>query len=172
MQQSASFSGQGEGGDGGVNIQVMEDMTRLTDKQQMANFLTWGKWDLDDSAIEKLVKDEERKERVSISDIQISPLMKNIDISMQASLQAMVGWLIHNHNINPLRGFTSDLALALAGPWDHWRQGPKMVDTAQEAVTADGRSAAGNSLARILHLHLCLFSKCFGPLLTSDIASP
>lgn len=73
MQQSASFSGQGEGGDGGVNIQVMEDMTRLTDKQQMANFLTWGKWDLDDSAIEKLVKDEERKERVSISDIQISP---------------------------------------------------------------------------------------------------
>lgn len=91
MQQSASFSGQGEGGDGGVNIQVMEDMTRLTDKQQMANFLTWGKWDLDDSAIEKLVKDEERKERVSISDIQISPLMKNIDISMQASLQAMVG---------------------------------------------------------------------------------
>ena len=91
MQQSASFSGQGEGGDGGVNIQVMEDMTRLTDKQQMANFLTWGKWDLDDSAIEKLVKDEERKERVSISDIQISQLMKNIDISMQASLQAMVG---------------------------------------------------------------------------------
>ena len=90
---------------------------------------------------------------------------------MQASLQAMVGWHIHNHNINPLRGFTSDLALALAGPWDHWRQGPKMVDTAQEAVTADGRSAAGNSLARILHLHLCLFSKCFGPLLTSDIAS-
>ena len=67
MQQSASFSGGGEGGDGGVNIQVMEDMTRLTDKQQMANFLTWGKWDLDDSAIEKLVKDEERKERVSIS---------------------------------------------------------------------------------------------------------
>ena len=68
MQQSASFSGGGEGGDGGVNIQVMEDMTRLTDKQQMANFLTWGKWDLDDSAIEKLVKDEERKERVSIFD--------------------------------------------------------------------------------------------------------
>ena len=50
-----------------MNLAVMEDMTRLTDKQQMANFLTWGKWDLDDSAIEKLVKDEERKERVSIS---------------------------------------------------------------------------------------------------------
>ena len=64
MQQSASFGGGGEG-DAGPNIQVMEDMTRLTDKQQMANFLTWGKWDLDDSAIEKLVKDEERKERVS-----------------------------------------------------------------------------------------------------------
>ena len=64
MQQSASFSGGAEG-EGGTNPQVMEDMTRLTDKQQMANFLTWGKWDLDNSAIEKLVKDEERKERVS-----------------------------------------------------------------------------------------------------------
>ena len=64
MQQSASFSG-GADGEGGTNPQVMEDMTRLTDKQQMANFLTWGKWDLDNSAIEKLVKDEERKERVS-----------------------------------------------------------------------------------------------------------
>ena len=63
MQQMASFSGGSE--DGGVNIQAMEDMTRLTDKQQMANFLTWGKWDLDTSSIEKLVKDEERKERVS-----------------------------------------------------------------------------------------------------------
>ena len=63
MQQSASFSG-GADGEGGTNPQVMEDMTRLTDKQQMANFLTWGKWDLDNSAIEKLVKDEERKERV------------------------------------------------------------------------------------------------------------
>ena len=63
MQQMASFGGSGE--DGGVNIQAMEDMTRLTDKQQMANFLTWGKWDLDGSSIEKLVKDEERKERVS-----------------------------------------------------------------------------------------------------------
>merc|ERR1719211_633181 len=39
MQRSASFSG-GADGEGGTNPQVMEDMTRLTDKQQMANFLT------------------------------------------------------------------------------------------------------------------------------------
>lgn len=94
MQQSASFSGQGEGGDGGVNIQVMEDMTRLTDKQQMANFLTWGKWDLDDSAIEKLVKDEERKERVSISDIQISPYEEHW--YLHASIIASYGRLTHS----------------------------------------------------------------------------
>ena len=44
-----------------------------------------------------------------------------------------------------------------------------MVNPAQEALTADGRAAAGNSLARILRsLQLCLFSKCFG-LLYVDI---
>ena len=76
---------------------------------------------------------------------------------------ASYGRLTNNHNINSIRGFTSHVALALAGPWDHWRQGPKMVDTAQEALTADGRAAAGNSLARIPRsLQLCLFSKCFG----------
>ena len=44
----------------------MEAMTRLTDRAQMANFLTYGKWNLDDELIEKLKKDEERKERVSL----------------------------------------------------------------------------------------------------------
>jgi len=42
----------------------MEDMTRLTDKEQMENFLTYGKWDLNDASIEKLIKDDERKERL------------------------------------------------------------------------------------------------------------
>ena len=74
MQQSSSFSSDSEGGEGGANMQVMEDMTRLTDKQQMSNFLTWGKWDLTDASIEKLMKDEERKERVSIFWIRRHPL--------------------------------------------------------------------------------------------------
>ena len=74
MQQSSSFSSDSEGGEGGANMQVMEDMTRLTDKQQMSNFLTWGKWDLTDASIEKLMKDEERKERVSIFLVRCHPL--------------------------------------------------------------------------------------------------
>ena len=32
----------------------------------MENFLTYGKWDLTDADIEKLNKDEERKERVGV----------------------------------------------------------------------------------------------------------
>jgi len=64
MQQSQNFAGQEDGSDGGAQHQQMEDMTRLTDKKQMANFLTYGKWDLNDASIEKLIKDDERKERL------------------------------------------------------------------------------------------------------------
>ena len=66
MQQRQNFAGAEDGSDGGAQHQQMEDMTRLTDKGQMENFLTWGKWDLNDASIEKLIKDDERKERVSI----------------------------------------------------------------------------------------------------------
>ena len=66
MQQSSMHAGAEEGSDGGAQHQQLEDMTRLTDKAQMANFLTYGKWDLNDASIEKLIKDDERKERVSI----------------------------------------------------------------------------------------------------------
>merc|ERR1719225_2091093 len=94
MQQMASFGGSGE--DGGVNIQAMEDMTRLTDKQQMANFLTWGKWDLDTSSIEKLVKDEERKERLvrEIIDAKVqrwSIPPKKLSLHMGPELQGKEG---------------------------------------------------------------------------------
>ena len=92
MQQSASFSGGAEG-EGGTNPQVMEDMTRLTDKQQMANFLTWGKWDLDNSAIEKLVKDEERKERVGIADISINAHVAKVLVMLQIyRIQCCYSW--------------------------------------------------------------------------------
>jgi hypothetical protein len=63
MQQRAQFT-DGEDGDN-AGAPQMEAMTRLTEPEQMANFLTYGKWDLDDELIEKLIKDEERKERVS-----------------------------------------------------------------------------------------------------------
>ena len=66
MQQRQNFAGSEDGSDGGAQHQQMEDMTRLTNKKQMANFLTYGKWDLNDASIEKLIKDDERKERVSI----------------------------------------------------------------------------------------------------------
>ena len=62
MQQSQQF---GDDDNEGAGAAQMEAMTRLTDRAQMANFLTYGKWNLDDELIEKLKKDEERKERVS-----------------------------------------------------------------------------------------------------------
>jgi len=48
-------------------VAALEKLTRLHDKTQMENFLTYGKWDLTDADIEKLNKDEERKERVRSS---------------------------------------------------------------------------------------------------------
>jgi len=61
MQQSQQF---GDDDNEGAGAAQMEAMTRLTDRAQMANFLTYGKWNLDDELIEKLKKDEERKERL------------------------------------------------------------------------------------------------------------
>ena len=48
-----------------MTVMALEQLTRYTRDEQVANFLTWGKWNLDDAAIEKLVKDQEIKERVS-----------------------------------------------------------------------------------------------------------
>ena len=38
---------------------------RLTDQDELNNYLTYGKWDLDEKQIERLHKDEEMKQRVS-----------------------------------------------------------------------------------------------------------
>ena len=40
---------------------------RLTDQDELNNYLTYGKWDLDEKQIERLHKDEEMKQRVSLS---------------------------------------------------------------------------------------------------------
>ncbi len=51
--------------DSAATREALEKMTRLWDTTQMANYLSYGKWDLDPPAIERLQKDEEMKQRVS-----------------------------------------------------------------------------------------------------------
>ncbi len=43
---------------------IMEKLTKLAYYQQMENYLSYGKWDLTEEAIERLKKDEEAKQRV------------------------------------------------------------------------------------------------------------
>ena len=38
---------------------------RLTDPEELNNYLTYGKWDLDAKQIERLHKDQDMKQRVS-----------------------------------------------------------------------------------------------------------
>ena len=46
-----------------------EKITRLSNSKQMENYLSYGKWDLDEGDIERLQKDDEMRQRVSIFDI-------------------------------------------------------------------------------------------------------
>ena len=45
----------------------LEMMTRLSDEEQMGNYLSYGKWDLTPKDIARLEKDDEMKQRVSIT---------------------------------------------------------------------------------------------------------
>ena len=45
----------------------LEMMTRLADEEQMGNYLSYGKWDLTPKDIARLEKDDEMKQRVSIT---------------------------------------------------------------------------------------------------------
>jgi hypothetical protein len=51
-------------GDSGIQNVAFEGLTRLNDDKEVANFLTYGKWNLKDADIEHLMLEEERKERV------------------------------------------------------------------------------------------------------------
>ena len=62
---------------------MFEKLTRLSDMNQMENFLTYGKWDLSDADVERLKKDEEMKQRVRI--------LKQINIQMGV-LEEMEHW--------------------------------------------------------------------------------
>ena len=48
--------------------ELLEMNVRLTDQDELNNYLTYGKWDLDEKQIERLKKDEEMKQRVREGD--------------------------------------------------------------------------------------------------------
>ena len=54
-----------EGDDTQAEQDRNEAFTRLSDYAQLENFLTYGKWDLNEADIERIKKDEEMKQRVS-----------------------------------------------------------------------------------------------------------
>jgi hypothetical protein len=43
-----------------------EKLTKLSYRQELERFLSYGKWDLTDDDIERINKDEENRQRVSI----------------------------------------------------------------------------------------------------------
>lgn len=77
MQQNQHLSAGEEEGEGGAKSEAFEALTRLSDRHQMENYLTYGRWDLTDADIEKLIKDKERKDRVSIRQSCNSPRSMN-----------------------------------------------------------------------------------------------
>jgi hypothetical protein len=47
--------------------EALEMLTRLSDMNQLTNYLSYGKWDLSERDVARLNKDEEMKQRVSIN---------------------------------------------------------------------------------------------------------
>ena len=45
----------------------LEMLRRLSEPEQMENYLSYGKWDLKEGDIERLQKDDEMRQRVSIA---------------------------------------------------------------------------------------------------------
>lgn len=45
---------------------ILEEITLLAEKRELSNFLSFGKWALSEADIERLQKDDEMKQRVSI----------------------------------------------------------------------------------------------------------
>lgn len=64
MQHDDAFKQTDDDGDSGIQNVAFEGLTRLNDDNEVANFLTYGKWNLKDADIEHLMLEEERKERV------------------------------------------------------------------------------------------------------------
>lgn len=53
--------------DSAATKQTLEALTRLSDEKELERFLNFGKWGLTDEDIVRLQKDEEMKQRVSIT---------------------------------------------------------------------------------------------------------
>ena len=47
----------------------LEMLTRLREEEQLGNYLSYGKWDLKEKDIERLQKDDEMRQRVSIESL-------------------------------------------------------------------------------------------------------
>ena len=56
----------GDEDDSAETKEKMEMLRRITEPEQMENYLSYGKWDLKENDIERLQKDDEMKQRVSI----------------------------------------------------------------------------------------------------------
>ena len=57
----------GDEDDSAETKEKTEMLRRLTEPEQMENYLSYGKWDLRENDIERLQKDDEMKQRVSIA---------------------------------------------------------------------------------------------------------
>ena len=57
----------GDEDDSAETKEKTEMLRRLTEPEQMENYLSYGKWDLRENDIERLQKDDEMKQRVSIT---------------------------------------------------------------------------------------------------------
>ena len=57
----------GDEDDSAETKEKLEMVRRLTETEQMENYLSYGKWDLKANDIERLQKDDEMKQRVSIN---------------------------------------------------------------------------------------------------------
>ena len=69
MQQTVADALQhiSEEDDSAETKEKAEMLTRLSEPEQMENYLSYGKWDLEGNDIERLQKDDEMRQRVSIT---------------------------------------------------------------------------------------------------------
>jgi hypothetical protein len=67
--QADPLASTSEEDDSAETKEKLEQLTKLDDKEQMENFLSYGKWDLKEKDIERLQKDDEMRQRVSIESV-------------------------------------------------------------------------------------------------------
>ena len=68
----------GDEDDSAETKEKMEMLRRITEPEQMENYLSYGKWDLKENDIERLQKDDEMKQRVSIKSFYPNKITRNL----------------------------------------------------------------------------------------------